>query len=215
MNPKRAARGKRKLAEVKTTPIKIHFADYDTGVEQSQTIRGWTSIAGPQRSFRPMNPLKCVAEWSPFDRTVIHLQVNNGKGRGTSIYLSAMGNRNRPEEKHRNPRFGYQFPEKRFCRFAERRKWKIRCRWPCSELLRATLASGPLRKFTPICMGQRGVSANLLFTLYFMQIPAGWIFDRDSMIMICWFREMGEGYWLWDPGITDGSFTFCLFWNVC
>lgn len=44
-------------------------------------------IAGPQRSFRPMNPAECVPEWSPFDRTVIHLQVNNGKGRGTPIYL--------------------------------------------------------------------------------------------------------------------------------
>lgn len=54
-------------------------------------MRGWGDdgwwIGGPQRSFRRMNPLKCVAEWSPFDRTVIHLQVNNGKGRGTPIYL--------------------------------------------------------------------------------------------------------------------------------
>lgn len=89
-------------------------------------MRGWGDdgwwIGGPQRSFRRMNPLKCVAEWSPFDRTVIHLQVNNGKGRGTPIYLPNRpkgGGRRRgggeaeehpPEQKYRNSTIFFSFP---------------------------------------------------------------------------------------------------------
>lgn len=69
----------------KTNPIKIQVERLWEGDR-----RGWWGRIRNCRTSKVVSPdesAECVPEWSPFDRTVIHLQVNNGKGRGIPIYL--------------------------------------------------------------------------------------------------------------------------------